>query len=55
MVQILRSEIRWADLNPVRRREQACLRPVLILSQDNIDERSGTGLLQVSLNVRAFH
>ncbi len=41
MAQILRGEIRWADLNPVRGREQAGLRPVLILSQDIFNERSG--------------
>jgi len=38
----LRGEIRWADLNPVPGREQAGLRPVLILSQDIFNERSGT-------------
>jgi mRNA interferase MazF len=42
MARILRGEIRWADLNPVRGREQAGLRPVLILSQDIFNERSGT-------------
>ena len=42
MAQILRGEIRWADLNPVRGRERAGLRPVLILSQDIFNERSGT-------------
>lgn len=42
MAQILRGEIRWADLNPVRGREQAGLRPVLILSHDIFNERSGT-------------
>ena len=42
MAQILRGEIRWADLNPVRGREQAGLRPALILSQDIFNERSGT-------------
>ena len=42
MAQILRGEIRWADLNPVRGREPAGLRPVLILSQDIFNERSGT-------------
>jgi mRNA interferase MazF len=42
MAQILRGEIRWADLNPVRGRGQAGLRPVLILSQDVFNERSGT-------------
>jgi mRNA interferase MazF len=39
---ILRGEIRWADLNPTRGSEQAGLRPVLILSQDVFNERSGT-------------
>lgn len=38
----MRGEIRWADLNPVPGREQAGLRPVLILSQDIFNERSGT-------------
>ena len=42
MARILRGEIRWADLNPVRGHEQAGLRPVLILSQDVFNERSGT-------------
>jgi mRNA interferase MazF len=42
MARILRGEIRWADLNPVRGREQAGCRPVLILSQDVFNERSGT-------------
>lgn len=42
MAKILRGDIRWADLNPVRGREQAGLRPVLILSHDIFNERSGT-------------
>ncbi len=42
MARILRGEIRWADLNPVRGNEQAGSRPVLILSQDIFNERSGT-------------
>lgn len=42
MARILRGEIRWADLNPVRGREQAGFRPVLIISQDIFNERSGT-------------
>ena len=42
MARILRGEIRWADLNPVRGREQAGHRPVLILSQNVFNERSGT-------------
>lgn len=42
MARILRGEIRWADLNPVRGREQAGRRPVLILSRDVFNQRSGT-------------
>ncbi len=42
MARILRGEIRWADLNPVRGHEQAGQRPVLILSHDVFNERSGT-------------
>ena len=42
MARILRGEIRWADLNPVRGRERAGHRPVLILSQDVFNQRSGT-------------
>jgi mRNA interferase MazF len=38
----LRGEIRWADLNPTIGREQSGERPVLILSQDVFNERSGT-------------
>lgn len=42
MAKILRGEIRWADLNPTVGREQSGERPVLILSQDVFNERSGT-------------
>ncbi len=42
MARVLRGEIRWADLNPVRGHEQAGLRPVLVLSHDVFNERSGT-------------
>jgi mRNA interferase MazF len=42
MARILRGEIRWADLNPVRGHEQAGTRPVLIISNDVFNERSGT-------------
>jgi mRNA interferase MazF len=38
----LRGEIRWADLNPVRGHEQAGQRPVVVLSHDVFNERSGT-------------
>jgi mRNA interferase MazF len=42
MARILRGSIHWADLNPVRGREQAGARPVVVLSQDVFNERSGT-------------
>jgi mRNA interferase MazF len=42
MARILRGDIRWADLNPVRGHEQAGRRPVLVLSHDVFNERSGT-------------
>ena len=42
MARILRGEIRWADLNPVRGHEQGGKRPVVIISQDVFNERSGT-------------
>ncbi|HYW13912.1 MAG TPA: type II toxin-antitoxin system PemK/MazF family toxin [Longimicrobium sp.] len=41
-MRIRRGEIRWADLDPVRGREQAGRRPVLILSADVFNDRSGT-------------
>lgn len=42
MARILRGDIFWADLNPVRGREQAGFRPVLVISQDVFNQRSGT-------------
>jgi mRNA interferase MazF len=42
MARILRGQIRWADLNPTRGNEQSGLRPVLVLSHDVFNERSGT-------------
>ncbi len=42
MARILRGEVYWADLNPVRGREQAGLRPVLVISHDIFNARSGT-------------
>ena len=42
MARVLRGDIRWADLDPARGREQAGQRPVLILSHDVFNERSGT-------------
>lgn len=42
MARILRGDIYWANLDPTLGNEQAGLRPVLILSQDVFNERSGT-------------
>ena len=42
MARILRGDIRWADLNPVRGHEQGGERPVVVISQDVFNERSGT-------------
>lgn len=42
MARILRGDIRWADLNPVRGREQAGYRPVLVVSHNVFNDRSGT-------------
>jgi mRNA interferase MazF len=52
---ILRGDIRWAELNPVRGHEQAGTRPVLILSHDVFNEHSGTviGMAMTSQEPRA--
>ncbi|MGA7615176.1 MAG: type II toxin-antitoxin system PemK/MazF family toxin [Thermoanaerobaculia bacterium] len=42
MARILRGDVVWADLNPVTGREQAGSRPVVVLSHDVFNERSGT-------------
>lgn len=42
MAGVLRGDIVWADLNPIRGKEQEGLRPVVILSHDVFNERSGT-------------
>ena len=42
MARILRGDVRWADLNPSKGNEQIGIRPVLILSHDVFNERSGT-------------
>jgi len=42
MARILRGDVVWANLDPVRGREQAGRRPVVILSHDVFNERSGT-------------
>jgi mRNA interferase MazF len=42
MERILRGEIWWADLNPVRGNEQSGVRPVLVVSRDTFNQHSGT-------------
>lgn len=45
MAGILRGELRWADLSPGRGHEQAGRRPVLVLSHDVFNQRSGTAIV----------
>ncbi len=42
MARILRGDVIWAELDPAQGHEQSGRRPVLILSQDVFNERSGT-------------
>jgi mRNA interferase MazF len=42
MARVLRGDVLWADLNPSRGREQSGLRPLVVLSHDIFNERSGT-------------
>ena len=42
MARILRGDILWANLDPTLGHEQSGSRPVLILSQNIFNERSGT-------------
>lgn len=42
MARILRGEMIWADLDPARGHEQAGRRPVVIISHEVFNERSGT-------------
>ncbi len=42
MARILRGDVVWADLNPVRGHEQGGLRPVVVISEDVFNATSGT-------------
>ncbi len=42
MARILRGDVFWAELNPVVGQEQAGRRPVLIISENVFNDRSGT-------------
>ena len=42
MARILRGDIFWADLDPKRGHEQASQRPVIVISHNVFNDRSGT-------------
>ena len=42
MAEVLRGEIYWADLDPTRGHEQGGRRPVVVISHDIFNARSGT-------------
>ena len=42
MARILRGDIFWAELDPTRGHEQGGRRPVVVLSEEIFNERSGT-------------
>jgi mRNA interferase MazF len=52
MARILRGEIYWANLDPTQGHEQAGHRPILVLSHDVFNERSGT-VIAVALTSQA--
>jgi mRNA interferase MazF len=54
MARVLRGDIVWADLNPVRGHEQAGQRPVVVLSHDVFNERSGT-VIAMAITSQAQH
>src|SRR5712692_7043122 len=42
MARILRGDVLWADLSPMRGSEQGGQRPVVVISEDVFNARSGT-------------
>jgi mRNA interferase MazF len=50
MARVLRGDIVWADLNPARAHEQTGQRPVVVVSQDIFNERSGTVIAMAITN-----
>jgi mRNA interferase MazF len=52
MARILRGDILWANLDPTRGHEQAGSRPILVLSQNVFNERSGTVIAVVLTSQR---
>jgi mRNA interferase MazF len=47
MARALRGDVFWADLNPVKGHEQAGRWPVVVLSHDVFNERSGTVIAMI--------
>jgi mRNA interferase MazF len=54
MARVLRGDIVWADLDPARGHEQAGVRPILVLSEDVFNQRSGT-VIAIALTSRPQH
>ena len=52
MAGILRGDVVWADLEPAKGHEQSGRRPVLVLSHDVFNQRSGT-VIAVALTSQA--
>jgi mRNA interferase MazF len=42
MARILRGDVVWAELDPVRGHEQGGTRPVVVISEERFNSRSGT-------------
>jgi len=42
MARVLRGDVYWADLNPVRGRQRPGRRPVLVISHEALSRHSGT-------------
>ena len=51
MARVLRGDVVWADLNPTIGHEQSGRRPLLVLSNDVFNDRSGT-VIAVSITSR---
>ncbi len=54
MARILKGDVYWADLNPVRGRQEAGLRPVLIISHEVFNTNSGT-VIALAITSRQQH
>ena len=52
MARVLRGDVHWAELDPVRGREQAGRRPVLVISHDVFNQRSGTVIAMGTLTYK---